>query len=738
MIKKYNIHFFLISALWLTQSGVFYAQAPGSKILRAYLLRENDQLFLDGRLNEAFWSSIDPAGDFLMQVPVEGGEPSEQTEIRIAYDRHHLYIAVLCADGQAAQIKAYQKKRDASLETDDHFQWILDTFLDGRNAYYFAINPLGAMRDGLLTIGQGTSLNLEWDGIWRAWTRVGPDGWSAEIRIPFRTLNFDPEKESWGINFKRTVRRKNEELVWSGHRRSQGLFRPQNAGVLSGLEDLSQGIGLEVVPYAAARRKSDREGIATETTYEGDVGFDVNYNITSGLKASLTYNTDFAEAEVDSRRINLTRFPLLFPEKRDFFLEGSSIYSFAPTSGVRPYFSRRIGLRSGQAIPIVLGARLLGNVAKNDIAFQQVRTGQLGGIEPEDFTVARVKRNVGKESRIGLLYTRRSTKNGRDLPEPLEDRHTIGADLELNTSSFLKDKNLQFQAFFVYHNPEGPMDSSGFWDRTSRGVRVNFPNEPWSAHASYREFGVAFDPAVGFHPRVGFRRFQPSLAYNPLIQKSEWIRDVEFGLRFEHLMDMDWQLLTQEIRFELFDLTFESAEQIAVSVGREFEKLTRDFDILRDSSILIPRADYSTWIWRIQLASATYRIISGMINIETGGFWSGRQTQLAFDLTLRPLAGINLTGTYVHTEVSLAEGEFSTDLFRLNASVDLTPLVSFSSFIQWDNLSDQLGINTRFRWIVSPGNELFFVYDHNWEDQLERFSTLSSTATMKATYTHRF
>ena len=714
------------------------AQSDQQKEIKAHQLSGSNDLRLDGKLDEAVWSRIEVIKDFVMQVPVEGGSPTERSEIRIAYDENNLYIAIQFYDKESEEIKAFQKKRDVSLKTDDQFQWILDTYLDGRNAYYFAINPAGAIGDGLLTIGQGSSLNLNWDGIWRAWTHIHAEGWSAEIRIPFRTLNFDPNNDTWGINFQRTIRRKNEEILWSGHLRSQGLLRPQNAGILSGLNGITQGIGLEAVPYAAARRTFISGENGGETSYEGDAGFDVNYNITPGLKASVTYNTDFAEAEVDSRRINLTRFPLLFPEKRDFFLEGSSIYSFAPTSGIRPYFSRTIGLKNGQVIPITLGARILGRVGQYDVALQHVRTGTNLDIRPEHFSVARIKRNIGKESRIGFVYTRRTTQDGDLLSEPVQDRHTFGADLELNTSKFLGDKNFQFQAFFVFHNPDSPLNSSKFWDRTTRGIRVNFPNRPWSGFASYREFGIDFQPAVGFHSRVGFRRFQPSLRFNPFFEKSKIIRDIRFELRFEHLMDLDWQLLTQEIRLGLFDLTFESSERISVQIMREFERLTGDFDILRDGSIIIPPEDYVTWGVSGEFETASFRAISASIEIESGGFWSGNQSEVAGSITIRPVPGINFTGTYVYTDVDLVQGAFTTDLMRFNASFDLTPFLSFSSFIQWDNLSDQLGINNRFQWIITPGRDLFFVYNHNWEDRFDRFRTLNSTVTMKATYTHRF
>ncbi len=714
------------------------AQKESNKVVQAYRLADNSSLILDGRIDEPEWFNVAFIDDFKMQVPVEGGNPSEKTEIRVAYDQHNLYLAVQCWDSNVGGIKYFQKKRDSELDTDDRFMWILDTFNDGRNAYFFAINPGGVFTDGLLSTGQGTSVNFDWDGIWSVWTQVHANGWSAEIRIPFRTLNFSQDKTGWGINFQRTIRRKNEELVWSGFLRSQGLRRPQNAGTLTGLTDVSQGIGLETIPYLAGRRLSARSEDNLVTDYQGDFGFDVNYSITPGLKVSFTYNTDFAETEVDTRQINLTRFPLFFPEKRDFFLEGSSIYSFAPASGVIPYFSRQIGLKDGRSIPIGFGSRIIGRMGNYDIAIQHVRTNELESIAPEDFGVFRLRRNFGRENRIGFIYTFRSTDDGEDQPFTPNDRHTLGADLELNTSRFLGNQILQFQAFFVYHNASSPAHNSTMWDRTTRGVRINFPNQPWSGHASYREFGTAFDPAVGFHPRVGFRRFQPSLGFNPLFEKSPIIRDIDVGLRFEHLMDMDWTLLTQEIRFELFEVTFESSESIEFSISREYERLTEDFDILRDNTIVIPTDEYVNWGISLELQSAPFRPVSGRIDLDLGGFWSGSRKQIGVSVTGRPVNGINLTATFVRNDVELDEGSFSTDILRLNASFDLTPFVSFSSFIQYDNLSKSIGMNNRFRWILQPGNEIFLVYNQDWENYLDRFRTLNNAVTMKAVYTHRF
>ncbi len=726
--------FFLIAR---TISGQDYA---GSKVIQARRITTGD-IILDGQPTEPFWNKMQGVDDFLMQEPVEGGPPTERTTVKIAYDQNNLYIAVFCYDNDPEGIKSFQMRRDASLDTDDRFRWILDTYLDGRNAYFFEINPRGLMSDGLLTIGQGSTLNENWDGIWRPWTHIGPEGWTAEIRLPFRTLNFDPAGTTWGINFQRTIRRKNEELLWSGHLRNQGLLRPQNAGRLVGLEGISQGLGLEVVPYVKVEHKRVAQEVPGnyDNRVNLDGGFDVNYNLTAGLRASVTVNTDFAETEIDNRQVNLTRFPLFFPERRDFFLEGANIYQFAPRSGIYPYFSRKIGLDAGNPVPINYGARVIGRVGRYELAAQQVRTRQSGSLPAEDFSVLRLKRNFLKESSFGIVYARRHTKDGETLPEPLQDRHTFGADLALNTSSFLGDKNFQFQAFAVVHNPYSPGDdSTSVWDRSTRGIRLNFPNQPWSAAVSYREFGNFYDPPVGFNRRRSFRRVEPQFRFSPLLEKSRLIRELSWGARFEHLMSLEWEKLTQNIGITPFGIRFETGDAFEMEVTRNFERLVRDFDILGDGSIVIPVKDYANWIYEFQLGTASYRKWVYDLELSAGGFWSGSRTTLEHQLTARVTPGINLSAVYVHTRVDLEEGAFQTNLVRFVGNIDLTPFLSLSSNIQYDDLSQRLGMNNRFRYTITPGSDIFIVYNHNWVELGDRFQTTSNAEVMKARYTHRF
>lgn len=702
--------------------------------VEAYRLGPDEIFHLDGQMSEPFWENITPIDNFLQQEPVEGGTPSENTEIFIAFDDDYLYIGGRFYDREPDKILAWQKRRNQGLNTDDRFMFILDTFHDERNAYFFETNPAGLRGDGLLTVGQGTNLNKSWDGIWDVKTTITDEGWVAEVRIPFRSLDFDPNKSTWGINFQRTIRRHNEEIVWAGWRRNQGLFRPQNAGTLNGLEQMNQGVGLEVTPYVTGtgNRVWTSEGSASDIT--GDAGFDASYSITPSIRASLTINTDFAETEIDQRRVNLTRFPLFFEEQRDFFLEGASIFSFAPASGIDPFFSRRIGLLEGEPIPIHAGARILGREGNTNLGLYQIRTGSNDHINAEDFTVARISQNLFSESSVGVIYTRRATHEDNVF----NDRHTLGTDMEFGTSTFLGDKNLQFQAFFVWHNTHTPQEGSDFWDRTSRGIRFNYPNFPFYGWMSYREFGSSFDPAVGFTPRNGFRRWQPTVGYQHFLERSHIIRSWEVQVRYEYLMNLDFEPATINLTITPVEIDFESGDQIEFEISRNFERLQSEFDILRDGTVIIPPGDYLTWGVNVDLRTAQYRQLSAAAEFAHEGFWTGTRNVYELSGTVRPYPGINISVDFTRSDIFLPESDFTTDLLRFRGNIDLTPDIAFTNIVQFDNLSDILGLYNRVRWTITPGSDFYLVYSHNWLQFDNRFEPLETQGAVKINYTHRF
>lgn len=709
---------------------------PDYYLINAYRLGSSDVFTLDGRLDEPFWHRIEPVTNFTQQDPVEGAAPSQRTEVFVAFDDNNLYIGARLFDDDPDGILAWQKRRNQQLSTDDRFRLILDTFNDGRTAYLFATNPAAMRSDGLITVGQGVNYNGSWDGIWNVRTTVDSEGWIVEMVIPFRTLDFNPSNTHWGINFQRTVRRNNEEILWAGWRRHQGLFRPQNAGTLSGLSNLNQGLGLEVIPFATGNgRRTYGVSSDAQNDFNVDAGFDVTYNITPSVSTALTINTDFAETEVDQRRVNLTRFPLVFPEQRDFFLEGSNLFTFAPRSGITPFFSRRIGLVDGEQVPINAGLKILGREGNTNLGLYQIRTGSTNGVPTEDFTVTRVSQNILSESNIGFIYTRRATNSNQDL---FNTRHTFGTDMELGTSTFLGDKNLQFQAYFVWHNTHTPDDLSGFWDRTSRGIRVNYPNFPFYASMSYREFGSDFDPAVGITRRNAFRRFQPTIGYQWFLTDNSLIRSWEVQVRHEYLMDLDFKPQTVNLTITPVEIEFESGEQFEASIRRDFERLNFDFDILRDGTTIIPMGDYYNWVFDLEFSTASYRRISGEIEYSYQGFWTGSRKNYGLSTTIRPFPGINLTGDWSRSDVDLPEGNFSTDIFRFRGNIDLTPNIAITNILQYDNLSELLGLFSRFRWTITPGSDLYLVYTTNWVQQDSRFTPIETEGAMKISFNRRF
>lgn len=724
----------LYSADW---ASAVPQEPPEKRTVAAVRLDETEEVHLDGRLDESFWSRILPATDFLQQEPLEGRPATERTEVHIAYDEENLYLGVMAHDSDPEGILAYQKQRDAPLASDDRFMWILDTFMDGRTGYFFETNPAGLMGDGLLRVAASQFLNKSWDGIWEAQVARGDYGWSAEIRIPFRTLNFDPNSDTWGINFQRTIRRKNEETLWSGYLLNQGLFRPIHAGRVTGLNGISQGVGLEVKPYGAAsyRQNRDEDTFALDSDTPADIGADVTYSVTPSLRAAFTVNTDFAEVEVDERRVNLTRFPLIFPEQRDFFLEGSSVFNFSTSSRPNPYFSRRIGLVEGMPIPIVYGARLAGQANRYDIGFLQVRTGRDGDYPAEDFTVGRLKRNLFRESAVGVIYTRRGTEDLEGVAAT-PDRQTAGVDLDLFTSRFLGDKNLQFEAFYVYTTDAEANGTSTAGDRSARGIRINFPNDRWRAHCSFRELGESYDPAVGFVPRIGFRRVQPSVRFAPRPASIASIRQFRWETFFEYLTDLDNRLLTRRLRFTLLGIQFNSEDDLSVQVSSRFERLVEDFEI--HSDIVIPTGDYRFNDLVVNFRSARRRTLAANIKFTRGEFWSGDRTGVELGVTVRPTAGLSFTTDLEQNKVDLPEGSFTTELARLNGEWQFSPWISVTGILQYDNVTQITGLYTRFRWILEPGSDLYFVYTHNWTSEIGEMITMSRAATTKINYTYRF
>jgi hypothetical protein len=709
---------------------------PPIRTLAAVRLQASERLTIDGRLSEDAWRRAAPASDFRQQDPNNGEPATEPTEVRVLYDEHRIVLGVRCLDSEPDRLLGNQMQRDQSITADDRFMVAIDTYSDGRSGYYFEINPSGAMGDGLVQPGTGTGsstggggggVNRSWDGIWNA--RVARDamGWTAEIEIPLQTINFKPGASSWGINFQRTIRRKTEETLWSGWARNQGLTFMPAAGRLEGLQGLQQGVGLDLRPYVVGSSSAAPGRGAPSSVATGAFGGDVAYNVTSGLRANLSVNTDFAETEVDQRQVNLTRFPLFFPEKREFFLEGASVFSFSRETGnaILPFFSRRIGLDdSGVPQPIDYGAKLTGHAGPFDLGVLQVRTRDRGNVQREDFTVVRSQRRFWRQSYVGGIFTARSNAGA-------PARRTAGADFSLATSQFLQKQNLEVSGFYLNTTKRaGSRGGSAF------GMRVNLPNDPLFTRISIREVQDGYDPAVGFSDRRGYRLVDPGLRYTVHTERSRFVRRFSFEGDFNYIFNLDGQLETRRVDLQLMRIDLQSSDLLEFHLLPLYERLPRSFQIF--PGVVLPAGGQYSFLRRHYGAqTATNRPISLNAAYEDGQFYSGQRKQIAGTLSVRPHRGwlINVGADY--NDILLAEGRFITRVWTNDLNTQLNPFISLVNRLQFDSLTRQLGWQSRFRWITRPGNDIFLVYTHNWTDRAT-LETFDRKGSIKIVRTIRF
>lgn len=709
-------------------SGTADIMNSGRRTVQAVRLADTEHITLDGVMDEPVWKRTVPAGEFIMQDPTLGGRPTEPTEVHFAFNNDHLYMAVVCRDSEPDKLLGNTRKRDEFLSADDRFMWTIDTFLNQQTGYFFEMNPSGLMADALM--GPGGGNNREWDGIWNARVKRSEIGWVIEIDFPFRSLAFDPNAPAWGINFQRTVRRKNEESVWTGHQRNQGLRRMSNAGLLVGLKDVTQGHGFEVKPYLAGY-SADYPGRATTTAQQSDiaVGGEVAYNITPSLRAVATINTDFAETEVDARRVNLTRFALQYPEKRGFFLDGATFFDFY----VPAFFSRRIGLdANGQPQRVEGGAKLTGQAGRFDVGGLYVRTGEDNGALGEDFAAIRVRRRILRQSFIGGIYTGRATRDQSAVPT----RSTVGLDFRLATSAFRGNQNLEASGFYSATSLSGTRSG----DNAAYGGRVNYPNDRYEGSFAFMEVGRNVTPEVGFINRWDFRRYQSALRYNPRPRGHAFIRRLGFGGDLDIFTDTRNRLVTREFDVTAASVELHSGDNVEVGVVPSYERLEERFAI--SSGVTLPAgAQYRFTRFRISGRTANKRIISVQPRFEFGGFLSGHRREMAMGIGVRPRPGVTVNVNYEFNDIDLPEGSFQTKLYRVVADTQFSPFMYLVNNVQYDSVSRVLGWQSRFRWILQPGNDIFFVYTHNWIDPVDRsarFTTLDRRAAAKVVYTKRF
>lgn len=715
------------------QQSTFSESAARSALVTA----TSEPLTIDGVLDEPIWLVAPAIGDLTQRQPEQGAPPTERTDVRLLYDQDHLYVGVVAYDSEPHRVIGTQMARDASLSADDRVEIVLDTFRDQRSAFYFATNPSGALVDGLVASGQ---LNADWDAIWDVRTRRTEHGWTAEFAIPFKSLSFPSGRTVWGFNIARHIYRRLEEDRWSGARLDTQLYQLSEAGEITNLAGLTQGMGLDVRPFLAARWLR----VEQEDDGSGKPGLDVFYNITPSLKLTATFNTDFGETEVDARQINLSRFSLLFPEKRSFFLQGAGVFNFAsigpepaggiPAAGadVYPFFSRRIGLLGDQEVPLDAGVKLTGTVGRTDVGLLAVRTGDLPIVSEKNFLVGRVKRNLFTQSYVGAIFTGGHPAQG-------QSGQTFGADMRLATSRFLgRPNNFVVNGYAVKSVNEGV--SGRDW---SYGFSAHYPNDKFNAQVAIREIQENFKPGLGFVQRDNVRLFRIAGSYNPrprdFLNVQQMFHDVYYT-RFTRLDNgeveswdlyvtlLDWHLKSGDNLHGMFDF------------NPTYERLFESFEISPGVHLL--PGEYRFTRFRSNLLStATKRRLSGSVNLAYGGYWSGNAEQLTTSLTYKVPPRFIVTLSANQTFARLPEGHFIARIFTSNVSYAVTPRLSLSNLVQYDNRSRNMGWQSRVRWTLQPGNDLFFAFNQGWiqEDAGNlRFRTQDSKVSAKFQYSFRF
>jgi len=712
--------------------SILLASILSAEELTAVRIKEGPKV--DGLLTDPAWQSAFAITGFRMVEPRPGEDPSEKTEARVLYDDTSLYIGVYCHDSEPARISANTMAHDSGnvqssmgyggyghgpqTSSDDVVRILLDPFQDKRNAYIFFVNSRGARGEGLAYAG---SSSLNWDGIWEADSRRLADGWSTEIRIPFKTISFRPGLTVWGLNIERTIARKMEVIRLSGTTRDSNFYNPNEAAALQGIEGVRQGLGITFRPYGLASASKDN---LVSGTYHGELdgGFDLYKSFTPNLVGVASYNMDFAETEVDERRINLTRFPLFFPEKRMFFLEGSEVFSFSSSVSFMPFFSRRIGLFEGAQIPVRFGAKLYGKVGNTNLAVLDVQTGACGDLGGRNLLAARMTQNIFAQSKVGWIFT-----NG----SPTGERNSLaGVDFNYSSSKFLGDKNIMLAAWGAYNwNERKEGRHHGF------GFRADYPNDLWNVQTTYAYYGEALDPGLGYMMRQGIQTAFARVAFQPRPAGGflgRFVRQFFFDASADYYWDLSGNLETSQINVSPLGFRTQNGERFGFSIVANRDVLPYDFEIAE--GVILPAGRFDFMSFRLDASTANHRPVVFDAGYNFGQFYSGHYDDINLGLTLKfkGYAALALDANIVRGR--LPESRFSENVYQVRADIFLSPDLGLMNYVQFDDISNALGWSARVRWQISPGNEIFLVYNKNWErrwDPAGRFAPLGDRGVIK-------
>ena len=681
----------------------------GRATVRAVRLME--PLNVDGVLDEAAYQTS-PITGLIQTLPLEGEPASERTEAWVFYDDENLYLVCRCWDSAPPEEWiANEMRRDTpQLLQNDAFGALFDTFHDRRNGFDFYTNPLGARADQWIT-DEGNP-NRDWNPVWFVRTGRFDGGWTAEMAIPFKSLRYvSGEDQTWGIQIRRTIRRKNEfsylAFVPASTGGSTSIFRVSAAADLVGLDLPPAGKNIEIKPYAISSLTSDLTLAEPKSNeVEGDWGGDIKFGITANITADLTYNTDFAQVEVDERQVNLSRFSLLFPEKREFFLEGRGTFDFGSPpftrgrgggGGATPtvFYSRRIGLSGAGVVPILGGGRVTGKAGRFGFGAMSLQTDNIRGVIPStNFSVLRVKRDILRRSNIGAIFTNRSESVAAD-----GSNQVYGVDGNFNFG-----ENVNFGGFYARSQTPG-----GNSENESYVGRGGYRGDRYGLNADYTVVGDNFNPEIGLVRRRNFRRYNTTARFQPRPQSIEWIRQLGFAVRYERIESLDAGVLETEVWNPGLQVEFESSDLVVVRGAVNFERLDEPLRV--SSEVSIPVGDYDFNNITLRYSLGGQRRLSGSMSFEIGEFYDGTIRAIRFSQgRISVLDQFSLEPSVSFNDVKLPAGDFTTNVFGLRADWAFTPLMFVGGLVQYDSDSDSFSSNFRFRWEYAPGSEFFAVY----------------------------
>jgi len=693
---------------------------------------------IDGLVEEQVWQSAVPATDFVQQDPDFGAPATARTEVRFLFDEKNLYIGIICYDSDPDKILVTQSRRDGDLQDDDSIQIVLDTFKDNQNGFVFGTNPTGVEYDGQVskegrsggftsaaTSGGGSDpraqrgaiggFNLNWDGNWKVQARTTRRGWEAEMEIPFSTLRFAPGRDVWGLNILRIVRRKNELSFWSPIPRSLNLHKVSMAGNLTGIKP-GNSHNLQWTPYVLVGKEKNYSSGKSDHTAEA--GIDLKYGVTSSLTLDLSYNTDFAQVEVDDQQVNLTRFDLFFPEKRPFFLENAGFFQFGTPQETEIFFSRRIGIGpNGIPIPIVGGARLTGKVGRYSLGILDMQTESVDQLtRANNFFVARVNRELGTRSSVGAIFlNRKATSSGGD-----DYNRTFGMD-----GTFGLTRDLTLYTYLAKTSTPGLRGK----DYASRAF-LDYNTDRWVVRGGYAEVQDNFRPDVGFLRRRAYRRPEFQVHFNPR-PDSRLIRKHDPHFSVTRFYGPDGRLESDFIHND-YSVDFQNGGHLSIVLNNVFEYLRAPFEVV--PGLFIPPGGYRWNEMRLRFSTNLSAPVFGSISLTRGGFYRGHLNDSTFSGGFRVGERYLLDLRYNLYDGSTDWGDFRLHLVRLKTSYSFSPNKFIQALVQYNSRFNLISSNIRFGLIRKSGSGLFFVYNEQYETLRGKFPVQDRSLALKYSY----